>query len=235
MDTLRGKELIARYKSNYGIPDRIQISEEMILRHWELEKQLAQDLLKSKSHDRFETTVRCYNRLYSELYWLNSPILEESPLIQEKVLSVWKHLIGDPPKKIYEIGSGKGKLITYLAVQSYECKATEITNERGRKHVETFPNLTWRNSDGVHCDNYEDPCSFDVAISTSFIEHLHPEDVPAHFNGISKILKRDGKYIFITPHILFGPSDISIVFKSETAQGLHLKEYSYKDLEFIRK
>ncbi len=34
----RGIELINRYKRNYGIPAQAEITEEMILAHWELEK-----------------------------------------------------------------------------------------------------------------------------------------------------------------------------------------------------
>jgi hypothetical protein len=32
----RGKQLIKRYKENYGIPAQADITEEMILKHWEL-------------------------------------------------------------------------------------------------------------------------------------------------------------------------------------------------------
>ena len=62
-----GQELINHYKSNYQISDNIDISEEMILRHWELEKRLRKQLLKSTPENRWGTFDRYYSTLYSEL------------------------------------------------------------------------------------------------------------------------------------------------------------------------
>ncbi len=67
----RGKRLVERYRANYGdLPDG-EITEEMVLRHWELEKKLTRELLESSEDQRWDVTERCYTRLYGELDWLN--------------------------------------------------------------------------------------------------------------------------------------------------------------------
>ena len=47
---------------------------------------------------------------------------------------------------------------------------------------------------------------------------------------MNAILKKGGSYIFYTPHYYIGPGDISLVFKTAEAEGMHLKEYKYEEL-----
>lgn len=140
-------------------------------------------------------------------------------------------IIGSPPKKIYEVGSGKGEMIEYLAKCGFECKATEITRERGSKYI-TDPslNLSWGNSDGVNLDNFEKKEFYDLVISNQVIEHFHPDDLTTHFESAYKILVKQGKYVFTTPHCHTGPHDVSSVFGYDNPQGMHLKEYTYREL-----
>lgn len=125
----RGKELIKRYKNVYSISHDANISEEMILRHWELERKLRTQLLESNAESRWKVFDRCYSELYSELDWLNNLIGSGVTHPPSKLYSFWPIIIGEPPKNIYEIGSGKGKLIHFLASYGYKCKGTEITHE----------------------------------------------------------------------------------------------------------
>ncbi|BBZ12411.1 class I SAM-dependent methyltransferase [Mycobacterium branderi] len=228
-----GQALIARYKAVYSIPADAAITEQMILAHWELERQLTQDLLSSTAEDRWETFDRSYTRLYSELQWLNrfageSEATVSSNLAQHKK---WHSAIGRAPLDVYEIGSGKGELITYLARQGYSCKATEITRERGEKHSDAnVPNLSWGVSDGVHLDDFEGAATYDVAISDQVLEHLHPDDLEAHLRGALRILKPGGRYIFRTPHRFSGPHDVSQVFNCDRPLGMHLKEYTHREI-----
>ena len=227
----RGQELINRYKKNYNIPVNANITEEMILAHWELEKRLTKELLESTPENRWEVFERCYSMLYSELWWLNKFIGAGSTLPPSQRYKSWVELIRQPPKKIYEIGSGKGEMMTYLASCGFECRATEITRERGQKHVSEHPNLSWAISDGVHLKRFEVPNSYDVVVSDQVIEHLHPDDLYEHFKGVLSILSSGGRYIFCTPHKQIGPSDISRVFKCDKPMGMHLKEYTYQELK----
>jgi SAM-dependent methyltransferase len=224
-------ELIARYKSNYFIPAEAEITEEMILTHWELEKQLRKELLESTPENRWEVFERCYTRLYREIEWMNRLVGQSDTTLPAERYKTWVETIGSPPQKIYEIGSGTASMIVYLAECGFECKATEITRERGEKHV-TFshPRLSWGISDGVHLDLFEPPETYDVVVSSSVIEHLHPEDLAAHLKGVYTILQKKGRYIFQTPHCYTGPDDISRVFRCHKPKGMHLKEYTYSVL-----
>ncbi len=229
----RGQELIDRYKKNYNIPADAEIKEEMILRHWELEKRLTEELLTSTPENRWDVFERCYSTLYGELWWLNQFIGTGSTILPSQRYKNWIELIGQPPKKIYEIGSGKGDMITYLASYGFECKATEITRERGKNMLQNLLicNLSWGISDGVHLERFESPDSYDVVISDQVIEHLHPDDLYEHFKGVFSVLSSEGRYIFATPHRYMGPSDVSKVFKCDKPVGMHLKEYTYQELK----
>jgi cyclopropane fatty-acyl-phospholipid synthase-like methyltransferase len=226
----RGNELIARYKQNYLIPPQAKVTEEMILSHWNLEKQLTQKLLNSTPNNRWEVFEQCYSTLYKELEWINR-LTEQKNSQPKQKYAEWLEVIGSPPKKLYEIGSGKGEMIQFLAESGFECKATEVSRERGKKHVlDSFPNLLWGNSDGIHLDRFEQAGTYDVVISHQVVEHFHPDDLIEHLEGCRNILIEDGRYIFSTPHCYTGPHDVSIVFNRDRPQGMHLKEYTYREL-----
>ncbi len=232
----RGNELIERYKATYLIPIEAPITEQMILFHWELEKELTQDLLSSTPQNRWQTFDRSYTRLYSELEWIHRFAGESNAAVDANHgdHQKWSHAIGAPPLSIYEIGSGKGDLITYLARQGYTCHATEVTRERGEKLLDaSVPNLSWGISDGVHLGDFESADSYDVVISDQVLEHLHPDDVEAHLRGVHQILKPGGRYIFRTPHRFSGPHDVSRVFKCDKPLGMHLKEYTYREFTTV--
>jgi cyclopropane fatty-acyl-phospholipid synthase-like methyltransferase len=227
----RGIELIARYKSNYSIPAEAEVTEQMILAHWELEKQLTRELLESTPENRWEVFKQCYTCLYSELEWLNRLIGKSDTVLSTDRYKTLEKTIGSPPQRIYEIGSGKGAMIAYLAERGFECKGTEISQERGEKHLtESHPNLSWGISDGIHLDRFELPGTYDVVVSEQVVEHLHPKDLDAHLRGVYNLLVKKGRYIFNTPHCYTGPHDISRVFKCDKPKGMHLKEYMYREL-----
>jgi SAM-dependent methyltransferase len=228
---VHGPELVRRYKANYGIPDLAPVTEQMVLHHWALERRLTNELLSSDPVYRWDVFERCYTTLYSELPWLNELTGTASRESRVDEAEDWCRLIGPPPKRVYEVGSGKGRLIAALADRGYECTATDITRERGQKWTAARPSLRWTVSDGVHLDRFETPESYDAAISDQVIEHLHPDDLVAHFVGAHAILKPGGRYAFATPHAFEGPSDVSCVFDSERPQGMHLKEYTYRELQ----
>ena len=144
----RGQELINRYKGNYKISDDVLISEDMILKHWQLEKALRIRLLESTPENRWETFEKCYTMLYKELEWLNKYSKSGSNVSPEKLYAKWPLIIGEIPKDIFEIGSGNGLLISYLSNYGYKIKGTEITHERGETKESLNPNLSWCVSDG---------------------------------------------------------------------------------------
>ncbi len=225
---LKKTELVTQYKKFYYIADDADVTEDMILSHWELEKQLRITLLESTPERRWEAFDDAYSKLYHELAWLNEHTSSGDD--HGAQASLWHDVIGDAPQKIYEVGSGKGELITYLAKQGFDCTATEITRERGEKWSADVQNLRWDNSDGIHLSEFTSPNTYDVVLSNQVIEHMHPEDVATHFDHVNKLLKKGGRYIFSTPHLVDGPSDVSRVFGCGELKGMHLKEYNYAEL-----
>ena len=231
-----GRALITRYREHYGIPEDVSLSEDMILRHWDLEKRLRHELLNSTSENRWDVFEASYTRLYAELEWLNRLCGQAcAGDIHANEYRNWLGILGAPPLKIYEVGSGKGELVNYLADQGFDCKGTEITKERGSKWTVPNPNLTWGTSDGIHLDQFEPLEHYDAVISNHVIEHFHPDDVLEHFKNVRSILVPGGRYIFATPCALVGPSDVSVVFEHDRPMGMHLKEYSYGELSSLLK
>lgn len=225
------EELVKRYKKQYLIPEDVTISVEEVLKHWELEKDLTQMLLKSKPENRWEIFDYCYSTLYKELKWLNKHSETSIKILApDKQYQIFVDFIGTVPKRIYEIGSGRGILISYLASLGHKCRATEITKERGERHIDKELNISWANTDGIHLDRFENKNSYDLVISNGVIEHMHPDDLCEHFKGTYEILNKNGKYIFSTPHKFYGPTDISNVFGMKRPMGMHLKEYMVFEL-----
>jgi SAM-dependent methyltransferase len=224
----QGEQLVQRYKDNFHLPRETPLTEEMVLWHWGLEKSLRDELLASSAQNRWEVFERCYSTLYGELYWLNQFSSQSENDVGE--FADWFDIIGSKPRTIFEVGSGKGRLILALAERGHHCKGTEVTRERGAKWAQSHPNLTWGTTDGVNLELFEPANHYDLVISDQVVEHLHPDDLLPHFQGAHKILKSDGKYIFRTPHVCIGPSDVSRVFGTDQPMGMHLKEYTYKEL-----
>ncbi|HZM37382.1 MAG TPA: methyltransferase domain-containing protein [Burkholderiales bacterium] len=72
----------------------------------------------------------------------------------------------------------------------------------------------------------------DVAFSNQLMEHLHPRDAAEQLANIYRSLAPGGSYFCVTPNRLYGPQDISAYF-DEVATGLHLKEYSARELRSL--
>lgn len=66
------------------------------------------------------------------------------------------------------------------------------------------------------------------------MEHLHPDDALLQLQEVYRVLKPGGRYLCRTPSRVSGPHDVSMFFSS-VAEGMHLKEYSYKELHAILK
>ncbi len=223
----RGTELIARYRANYGLPPDSELTEAMVLEHWRLERLLTDELLASTPETRAAVFERCYSELYRSVPWLREGSGDAgTDRLAEQ--AAWPLLIGPPPRDVYEVGSGDGSLARYLATVGYNCRATEITSERGDRTPER--GLTWSVTDGVKLDSFEAPGSFDAVISNQVIEHLHPDDLPVHLRSARALLRPGGRIAFATPHAYTGPHDISRVFALDAPRGMHLHEYTYREL-----
>ncbi len=218
-------EVVERYRKNYRLGPHI--TSEEVRQHWVLERLLTDKLLQSGREERWRVFSDCYTELYEKCPWLNTT--EERADILHAKFAKWKHLVR-PGDKIFEVGSGRAALLKYLTSLGCKCVATEITPERGAKHLPQADGLTWRNTDGVNLAQFEPEGTYDFVISSQVIEHLHPNDLETHFRNAARILKRRGQYIFDTPHRGAGPHDLSLVFGFDRSVCMHLKEYDYPGL-----
>src|SRR5438552_15929883 len=105
---VKGLDIVNRYKKNYSISEESLITKEMVLQHWDLERKLTKELLASTRESRWEVFEKSYTTLYHELAWLNKLVHEKINTSLKLRYSRWVDAIGPSPKKIYEIGSGKG-------------------------------------------------------------------------------------------------------------------------------
>jgi 2-polyprenyl-3-methyl-5-hydroxy-6-metoxy-1,4-benzoquinol methylase len=228
------EELVIRYANNYNL-NHDAITIDMVQKHWILEKELTKQLLKSTPQNRLSVFYESYNTLYNELPWLAKSGSNVNDAVSEQIYSKrWLPFLNDiKEKKVYEIGSGNGSLITFLASKGAICTGTEISEGRPDKHTES--NLEWHSTDGVNLTDYEAKESYDIVISDQVIEHLHPDDISLHFKGVFEILKPRGRYIFYTPSYYRGPGDVSLIFGTLEAEGMHLKEYKYNEVQQLLK
>jgi SAM-dependent methyltransferase len=223
-------QAVHQYKANYGLTDAHMITQEMVALHVETETGYRERLLRTTTEERTRVFEQCYTDLYQRFPWLNDSY-ESIDRTPEYV--AWGQIIGAPPQSVYEIGSGDAGLARYLVGLGHHVTATEITEERGRVFGPDIARLAWKATDGVHLSRYVGQGSFDVAISNQVIEHLHPDDVYTHLREAHMILKSNGRYLMSTPHRHIGPSDIGRVIGANALVGMHLKEYSYTDIEAL--
>lgn len=215
-------ELLCRYRKNYGIGSEVELSVERVWFHFNLERRLTAELLASTPANRSQVFQRCYDELYRQLPWLTDT--GGTPDAH-----LWMTVLGPPPRKVYEIGSGTGQLAHRLAAAGYQVEATDIAADRGGKR-RTSERLSWSITDGVHLDRFAQAAPYDAVVSDQVIEHLHPDDLRAHLLGCLRILRPGGLYLFRTPHAFTGPHDMSRVFGYEETVGMHLHEYTNREL-----
>lgn len=219
-------DLLERYRATYGLGSETDVTLEMIERHWQLERGLAEQLLGARPEERRQLFEQCYTRLYRELPWLNV----EGSVDKTSIALDWIDVLGKPPLSVYEVGSGRGTLILALAKLGFRCRGSEITSERGEAAGVAHPYVSWGTTDGVRLDRFEPPESFDAVISRQVIEHLHPDDLRPHLAAALNLLVPGGRYILQTPHHSAGPRDVSRLFGCESARGMHLREYTYREI-----
>lgn len=229
----KGSQLIIRYRRFLGIPNEIDVTNDMIYLHWELEKKLANTLRQSKKRDRWKVTTDCYREFYNQLPWLKELNHSVDTHFFEKRARVMSRLMGTSVKRIYEIGSGTGRILSRLAGEGHLCRGMDIFTARGLEDKKDQSNLTIGVSDGVHLDRFERTRSFDVVFSENVIEHLHPDDLFEHFQSVYSLLDKGGKYILKTPHVFSGPHGLEKIFGLKILQGFHLKEYSYCEIRAL--
>jgi SAM-dependent methyltransferase len=223
-------DVIARYRALYSIPESVALTGAMVQTHWDLERDWARRLKASPSMGRAAVFQAAYTELYARLPWLKSGEVEVTAEERAAKYSFLKTLLPAPPATVLEVGSGGGALIAYLSTLGYRCIASDVTEERCDLLIRECPTLRWIRADAVEFARQVEAGSLDVVISDQVIEHLHPDDVTDHLRAAYQVLRPGGRYVVRLPHRLAGPGDVSQVFRTATAEGMHLKEYTYGEM-----
>lgn len=222
------KRLIKRYCKNYGFNTNI-ITYDMIIQHWDLERELAKQMQAYSGPNRAYFFKDCYQTLYTSCPWLVSTGISENRLDDWR--DWWINSIGLPKDaKILEIGGGAGNSSKRIGNKGFFVTSIDLSEQRigyARQNCRKS-NVSFQVGDAVNLDFPHE--TFDAVYSHQMIEHLHPDDVPLHIKGVYDILKKGGYYYFTTPNGLWGPTDVSRVFGCKKACGMHLKEYSYSEI-----
>lgn len=202
---------------------------EQLRRHYEVEKELANRL--RAAPDR-AARLGMLGSLYDEMFERvpDHPRLLRSEGRETRLASVEKRMrllrpVLDEKKTLLELGAGDCLMALEACALCERVIAADISDQRDEEGKAEVP----ENFELVMYDGFDLPLadeSVDLAFSYQMLEHLHPDDMEAHFRETARVLRPGGGYLFSTPHRLTGPHDVSRHF-AEEPEGFHLKEWAH--------
>ncbi len=131
-------------------------------------------------------------------------------------------------KVVLEIGCGFGSTAIAVGGSANELIGIDtapVAVEVAREFTAERPNLRFAVMDAHRLDFPDE--HFDAAYSIDMLEHLHPDDIPAHLGEVHRVLKPGGFYFVKTPSDLSGPHGGSA---PDDPHSPHLREYRYGSL-----
>ncbi|WP_395747307.1 class I SAM-dependent methyltransferase [Prosthecobacter sp.] len=205
---------------------------ERLRHHFEVERELAQKMRQSTRTER----TQLFKTLYSELFARvpDHPRLtrrdtpESSRRKVESQLRLLRPFL-NRDTVFLEFAPGDCRLASTVAAEVRRAVGVDISDQRaaGDAVPENFELMVY--------DGYElalPDATADVIFSYQFLEHLHPDDVDAHFAMARRLLKPDGVYVFDTPHRYSGPHDVSRHFGHELV-CFHFQEWTFREMRAI--
>jgi ubiquinone/menaquinone biosynthesis C-methylase UbiE len=199
--------------------------------HYDVERQLA---LKLKHAPKDQRRV-LYTAVYDELYrrvedhprnFQRNATQHRAREVQRKVAYL-RPMLG-PDATFLELGPGDCAVTHAMCPFVGQAIAVDVANEAARPQ-DRPANFKLIISDGSSIP--ADDASVDLVFSDQLMEHLHPDDALDQLKEVARVLKRGGKYFCITPSRMTGPHDITRYFDAPEPQGLHLKEYTFAELD----
>lgn len=199
--------------------------------HFDVERELAKRI---RDSDR-DSRKKLYTSVYDELF----KRVHDHPQLQEKVDPIkrqrridWQvsHLRTLVPASgnFLEIGPGDCALSIAMSDHAKTVTAVDVSNEITRRNDLPL-NFSLLISDGTSIACADG--SIDLAYSDQLMEHLHPDDAREQLKEVYRVLRPNGKYLLITPNSAIGPHDVTKYFDIDSPQGLHLKEYTFAELD----
>jgi 2-polyprenyl-3-methyl-5-hydroxy-6-metoxy-1,4-benzoquinol methylase len=136
--------------------------------------------------------------------------------------------------RILEIGCGDGELIVALIQDGYKVKGIDVAKdciERAKKKLSSI--LAENSVEHIDILDYQTNDTFDCIVMDNVIEHIVPDTTDEVLKKCYNLLNIRGYLVLLTTHRFSCPHDISKLFLpfGAKAEGLHLKEFSFIDLE----
>lgn len=126
---------------------------------------------------------------------------------------------------VAECGPGNFHLAKVVAKKVNSLALVDVANNNPKAKLPK--NCSFTKGDGVHLPKVLR--QLDLVWSAHVIEHIHPDELNEHLVDVRRALVKGGHYAIFTPNRFSGPHDISRQF-SNVAEGLHLKEYTVREL-----
>lgn len=215
--------------------------------HFDLEATYRQRILASSKgsterQELFSTAYRDLTRLLLERRSRFNRSHEHSLGFSDRVLNAIRARIGPPPARLLDVGCGTGVLVERMALLGYAAEGIDLSDECirvSRARTERSGDLPRGGSVRLICGNFlvEDftEGAYDLIHSNDVLEHLHPDEVDDFIAKCHRLLKPGGALWLTTPNKWTGPGDATILrFPPGTeTRGLHLREYSLRELDRI--
>jgi len=211
-----------------------QRTPERLRHHFEVEKELAHHMRQSTQKERTELFKTLYTQLFERVPDHPRLTRRETPESSRRKVDSQLRLLRPFLRKdsvFLEFAPGDCRLASAVAKEVCSVVGVDISDQRS--NGEQFPaNLELIVYDGYNLSVAD--ATTDVVFSYQFLEHLHPEDVDAHFAMARRLLKPGGVYVFDTPHRFSGPHDISRHFGNELV-CFHFQEWTSREMRQLLK
>jgi len=177
---------------------------------------------------------RQYHNLYTEVHRIKRAGATAEP--QEGTAETHARMVrtfrGEMEgKSVLDVGCGTGQFLNELARLIPHGKLCGL--DTSDVHLpQDYARIEFLRKDVI---DFEVEHPFDVVYSHQVLEHIAPDDLPAHLRSVRSALNPGGKFILILPNRYWGPQDITRIIDNTftgrvQAMGSHLNESSYSEL-----
>jgi ubiquinone/menaquinone biosynthesis C-methylase UbiE len=164
-----------------------------------------EDLLNAPAAER----QRVARRLYDETKGRHVEAVARPPSKRRiKRIALYQRIIGPGHESILELGCGIGDLSYNLLKNGKRVLGTDISGKDVELaqmrssfwglEISDLRRIEFRQMSAVEMDLPD--AEFDWAISTSMVEHLHPNDIDQHLREVCRVLRPGGSYLIWCPN-----------------------------------